>query len=123
METYNRDFYGNITINSTMYTTPFLKSNLPYIFEYNNRTKEYFCISRTGQYLGYDASSLIYILPNVNIDEYTRIYLFNDVIPPWNTREYMELYIENFNLETALLTNVNLGNYINPFDFICFQQK
>jgi hypothetical protein len=118
MEKYDRDFYGNVTINGITYSADFMRDNIPYIIEFNVNTHDYFFISRSGLYIGHNTTNITDIIPNVVYADYTRIYLFNDICPPWNTQMYMEMFIQKFNEQTAGLGYVSLGNYNNPFGFL-----
>ena len=118
MQQYDRDFFGNVTIDGVIYTVDFMRDNIPYVIEYNVNTDDYFFISRSGFYIGHNTNSITDIIPNVIYADYRRIYLFNDICPPWNTKLYMELFIQKFNEETAKLGYVTLGNYTNPFAFL-----
>jgi hypothetical protein len=120
MQQYDRDFYGNVTIDGVSYTTEFMRNNIPYIIEYNRNTQDYFFISRSGIYIGHNTNIISDIIPNVVYADYSRIYLFNDICPPWNTQMYMEIFISKFNEETAKLGCVNLGNISNPFGFLVY---
>ncbi len=118
MEKYDRDFYGNVTINGVTYSADFMIDNIPYIIEYNMNTHDYFFISRSGLYIGHNTTNITDIIPNVVYADYSRVYLFNDIYPPWNTQHYMQMFIRRFNEEIARLGCVNLGNYSNPFGFL-----
>ena len=120
MQKYDRDFYGNVTIDGISYTLEFMIDNIPYIIEYNRNTQDYFFISRSGIYIGHNTKNISNIIPNVVYADYSRIYLFNDIILPWNTQLYMEIFITKFNEETAKLGCVNLGNSSNPFGFLVY---
>jgi hypothetical protein len=120
MQKYDRDFYGNVTIDGISYTLEFMIDNIPYIIEYNRNTQDYFFISRSGIYIGHNTKIISDIIPNVVYADYSRIYLFNDIILPWNTQLYMEIFISKFNEETAKLGCVNLGNVSNPFGFLVY---
>jgi hypothetical protein len=120
MQKYDRDFYGNVTIDGISYTLEFMIDNIPYIIEYNRNTQDYFFISRSGIYIGHNTKNISNIIPNVVYADYSRIYLFNDIILPWNTQLYMEIFISKFNEETAKLGCVNLGNISNPFGFLVY---
>jgi hypothetical protein len=120
MQKYDRDFYGNVTIDGISYTLEFMIDNIPYIIEYNRNTQDYFFISRSGIYIGHNTKIISDIIPNVVYADYSRIYLFNDIILPWNTQLYMEIFISKFNEETAKLGCVNLGNISNPFGFLVY---
>ena len=120
MQKYDRDFYGNVTIDGISYTLEFMIDNIPYIIEYNRNTQDYFFISRSGIYIGHNTNNISNIIPNVVYADYSRIYLFNDIILPWNTQLYMEIFISKFNEETAKLGCVNLGNSSNPFGFLVY---
>jgi hypothetical protein len=120
MQKYNRDFYGNVTIDGISYTLEFMIDNIPYIIEYNRNTQDYFFISRSGIYIGHNTKIISDIIPNVVYADYSRIYLFNDIRLPWNTQLYMEIFITKFNEETAKLGCVNLGNISNPFGFLVY---
>jgi hypothetical protein len=120
MQKYDRDFYGNVTIDGISYTLEFMIDNIPYIIEYNRNTQDYFFISRSGIYIGHNTKNISNIIPNVVYADYSRIYLFNDIILPWNTQLYMEIFISKFNEETAKLGCVNLGNSSNPFGFLVY---
>jgi len=120
MQKYDRDFYGNVTIDGISYTLEFMIDQIPYIIEYNRNTQDYFFISRSGIYIGHNTKNISNIIPNVVYADYSRIYLFNDIILPWNTQLYMEIFISKFNEETAKLGCVNLGNSSNPFGFLVY---
>ena len=120
MQKYHRDFYGNVIIDGISYTLEFMIDNIPYIIEYNRNTQDYFFISRSGIYIGHNTKIITDIIPNVVYADYSRIYLFNDIILPWNTQLYMEIFISKFNEETAKLGCVNLGNVSNPFGFLVY---
>ena len=120
IQKYDRDFYGNVTIDGISYTLEFMIDNIPYIIEYNRNTQDYFFISRSGIYIGHNTKNISNIIPNVVYADYSRIYLFNDIILPWNTQLYMEIFISKFNEETAKLGCVNLGNSSNPFGFLVY---
>jgi hypothetical protein len=120
MQKYDRDFYGNVTIDGISYTLEFIIDNITYIIEYNRNTQDYFFISRSGIYIGHNTKIISDIIPNVVYADYSRIYLFNDIILPWNTQLYMEIFISKFNEETAKLGCVNLGNVSNPFGFLVY---
>lgn len=118
MQKYDRDFYGNVTVDGVTYTNPFLRDNIPFIIEYNINTHNYFFVSRTGLYVGHNTTNINDILPNLIQTDYKRIYLFNDICPPWNNQQYMEMFITRFNEETANLGSAIVGDYKNPFAFI-----
>lgn len=118
METYERDFYGKVTINGVSYTTEYLKQNLPYFIQYNINTKDYFFVSRSGAYIGHNTNNIYDILPHFNAADYSEVYLFNDVYPPWNNKQYMEFFITRFNEETALYGKLIIPDYSNPFAFL-----
>jgi len=120
MQKYDRDFYGNVIIDGISYTLEFMIDNIPYIIEYNRNTQDYFFISRSGIYIGHNTKIITDIIPNVVYADYSRIYLFNDIILPWNIQLYMEIFISKFNEETAKLGCVNLGNISNPFGFLVY---
>ena len=40
MQKYDRDFYGNVTINGITYSKHFMRDNTPYIIEYNVNTHD-----------------------------------------------------------------------------------
>jgi hypothetical protein len=120
MQKYDRDFYGNVTIDGVSYSSEFMRNNIPYIIEYNRNTQDYFFISRSGIYIGHNTNIISDIIPNVVYADYSRIYLFNDICPPWNTQMYMKMFIDRFNEETSKLGCVNLGNISNPFGFLVY---
>jgi hypothetical protein len=120
IQKYDRDFYGNVTIDGTSYSAEFMRDNIPYIIEYNRNTQDYFFISRSGIYIGHNTNNISNIIPNVVYADYSRIYLFNDIRLPWNNPLYMDIFISKFNEETAKLGCVNLGNISNPFGFLVY---
>lgn len=91
-----------------------LRKNLPYIVQFNNKTKKYYLLNRDYEYIGYGGIKSMKDL-NEDIDEnrnnwgWSRIYLFDDGNAPWLDKSCFKNYVNKYN-ETI---NDSLNNLLN----------
>ncbi len=121
---FKKDKTGEfITINETKYERKYLRKNLPYIVEFNRKSKDYYLINRDYEYIGYDnVKSLTKIETDIDKTKsdygYDKIYLYNDGCKPWNDKQYMIDYIKNYLTEINKLNNCKNDNFSLQFDFM-----
>lgn len=120
LKQYNSNIEDDfITINNIRYEKEYLRKSLPYIIEFNDKTKDYYLINREYEYIGYNIKNVKEIEEFSNklpIDfKYVRIYLYDDGTKPWNHKKYMIKYIEKY-----LEIKSNLNNCKNHISFLPF---
>jgi hypothetical protein len=108
-----------VSINNVKYLREDLRKQLPYIIEFNKNTKDYYLLDRDYMYIGYEnIKNLQEIEPNLDINDYERIYLYNDGCQPWYGKKYLIKYIDKLYNEQSILNNCKNHNIIILFDFI-----
>jgi hypothetical protein len=112
----------NITLNNVKYEIRLLRKNLPYVIEFDRKTKDFYLLDRDYCYMGYEnIKRLTIIEPDLDRTQkdygYERIYLYNDGCQPWHGKKFMLDYINKYMNEKTKLNKCKTDNLIQIFDW------